>query len=108
VLPNEVKQGWGRLPHGHCIVAHSQANTHDENTAVNVYFQMPFSTTLDKAVLLQQVACTYLLSSSFPICFCTIAFLHDSLTRRLQTAQLAVFSAIARQKCFETLRTVCR
>jgi hypothetical protein len=25
---------------------------------------------------------------------------------RLQTAELAVFSAIARQKCFETLRTV--
>jgi len=75
LLPNEIKQGWGQVPRGHWIVADSQANTHDENTAVNVYYQMPFSST-DKVLLLQQ------------------------------TAELAVFSAIAKQKCFETLRTV--
>jgi hypothetical protein len=55
LLPNEVKQGWGRVPHGHWIIANSQVNSHDENTAVNVYYQMPFSTAQDKALLLQQV-----------------------------------------------------
>lgn len=54
LLPNEIKQGWGQVPRGHWIVADSQANTHDENTAVNVYYQMPFSST-DKVLLLQQV-----------------------------------------------------
>jgi hypothetical protein len=60
LLPNEMKQGWGQVPSGHWIVADSQANTHDQNTAVNVYFQMPFSTVYDKALLLQQVWHVYL------------------------------------------------
>ena len=55
LLPNEMKQGWGQVPRGHWIIAHSQVNSHDENTAVNVYYQMPFSTAQDKALLLQQV-----------------------------------------------------
>jgi hypothetical protein len=55
LLPNEMKQGWGQVPRGHWIIAHSQVNSHDENTAVNVYYQMPFSTAQNKALLLQQV-----------------------------------------------------
>jgi hypothetical protein len=60
LLPNEMKQGWGQIPQGHWIVADSQANTQDKNTAVNVYYQMPFSTVYDKELLLQQARCTCL------------------------------------------------
>ena len=55
LLPNEIKQGWGQVPRGHWIVADSQVNVHDENTAVYVYYQMPFSITSDEVLLLQQV-----------------------------------------------------
>ena len=95
LLPNEMKQGWGQVPRGHWIIAHSQVNSHDENTAVNVYYQMPFSTAQNKALLLQQV-CPH-------ACIRQAVRLSHSL---VQTAELAVFSAIASQKCFETLRTV--
>jgi hypothetical protein len=50
-----MKQGWGELPRGHWIVADGQSNTHDENTAVHVYYQMPFSFAKNKENLLLQV-----------------------------------------------------
>ncbi len=110
VLPNEIKQGWGQVPKGHWIVADSQANNHDENTAVNVYYQMPFSTTQNKVLLLQQVSCAsascHLVYTCLLMLFFLLTLLCDLFILRLQTAELAVFSAIARQKCFETLRTV--
>ena len=43
------------MPRGHWIIADSQANNHDENTAVNVYYQMPLASAQDKELLLQQV-----------------------------------------------------
>jgi hypothetical protein len=66
-----MKQGWGHVPRGHWIIAEAQANAHDENTAVHVYFQMPFSSNKNKDFVLQQVSAPqYLVSFHVRVLFC--------------------------------------
>jgi hypothetical protein len=50
-----MKQGWGQVPYGHWIITDSQVNSLDENTAVDIYYQMPFPSNQNKVLLLQQV-----------------------------------------------------